>query len=103
MGRLLGPGAGGGGTTGVGGTTGGGGGGVVGPGIGGLVTAGRTGGVVVVALLPEPAGAPSSTEIVGAGVGLLVVIKHPPMEADATMVTTIGEANVRRGARADMR
>ena len=98
MGRLLG--AGGGGATGVGATTGGGGG--VGPGIGGLETAGRTASGVVAVLLPEPAGAPSSTEIVGAGVGSLVVIKHPPIEADATMVTTIGDANVRRGARADM-
>ncbi len=78
---------------------------VVVPGIGGLVTDGRTTGVAVAALLPDPEFAPSSMVLVGAGVGVgfLATTRHAPNEADATTVITIGEANVRRGARADMR
>lgn len=92
-----------GGTTGVGAGVGA----TIGPGIGGLVTGGRTavgsvGGLFAV-LLPEPVFAPSSTVIVGGGVGLFVTMVQAPKEAEATTVTIMGEANVRRGARADMR
>ncbi len=102
MGRVLG--VGGGGTTGGGATTTGGvGGGVAGPGIGGLVIGGRSIGGALEVVLPEPVAVLSSTVMVGGGVGFLVVTTHAPNEAEATIVTTKGEANVRRGARADMR
>ncbi len=97
MGRVLGVGAGG--ITGGGGVGAGGGASTV-PGIGGLVTGGRT--AVELALLPDPVFTPSSTVIFGGGVGFLATTMQAPNEADATTVTIMGEANVRRGARADM-